>query len=168
MKTPPLKALLWPLLLFASTSLAGPAASPWSNLSSPELPYRYIKTPPDLRISPQTANAETYVPEALFSRLYPSISTVDLTGDALETNIQASIASKKEVFYQLPTRGNLSTYYVQEFAYITTYSNIRKYEDFIAFPSIRMSLALPRFGNGFGGGYQPLQFGFSPAAFRFW
>ncbi len=139
--------------------------SVWNTKAGPTLPYRYIDSVPVLLTAPQFANAETYASEALFQQLYPSIK-MGTTPDA-ET-IGSSIASNTRDFGPFQTRGILSSSYVQEFAYIDTCSNIRKYEEYFSFPSIRMSLAMPPYGNGFGGGYPPLQFGFGPAAFGFW
>ncbi len=148
--------------------LAAPPQSTWNLTRTPEQPLRYIEAAPVLRLAPQIANAETYAPESLLRRLYPSITPPSARRPLEEANNAPSIASKNRGFVQNGPRGNLSPSYVQEFAYIDTYSNIRKYEQYFSFPSIRMSLAMPRFGNGSGGGYQPLQFGFGPAAFRFW
>ncbi len=154
---------------FTVTILATPLqAAPnniWNSEISPALPLRYVETPPVLRLTPQIANAEIYASEALFQQLYPSINADDAAEVA---TTGPSIASKTRDFFPFQTRGILSSSYVQEFAYIDTYSNIRKYEDNFNFPSIRMSLAMPPYGNGFGGSYPPLQFGFGPAAFRFW
>jgi len=144
---------------------AAPATSVWNTTLRPPLPYQYIEIAPPSRLTPQIANPETYVSDSLFLQLYPSISTRDLPEEATSAT---SIASKTREIVQNQPRGILSSSYVQELAYVDTYSNIRRYEEFFSFPSIRMSLAMPRFGNGFGGGYQPLQFGFSPVAFKFW
>ncbi len=144
---------------------AAPAASVWHLGTGPAQPYRYVESPPISRLAPQIENADIYVSDSLFLRLYPSINT----GKTAENpTTDASIASKTREIGPIRTRGNLSPSYVQEFAYIDAYTNSREYEEFFTFPSIRMSLAMPRIGNGFGGGYQPLQFGFGPAAFRFW
>lgn len=139
--------------------------SVWNTESSPARPYRYIESTPTMRFIPQIANAETYASNALFMRLYPSINAAAIPEN---TTNAASIASKTRDFGPFQTRGILSSSYVQEFAYIDAYTNTGRYEEFFNFPSNRMSLAMPRFGNGLGGGYQPLQFGFGPAAFRFW
>ena len=152
------------LLSTAPPLLAAPN-SVWNAQASPALPLRYVESAPVMRLTPQIANAGTYAPEALFLRLYPSISAGP-SADAA-TN-EPSKTSKTRDFGPIQPRGILSSSYVQEFAYIDTYSNIRRYEEFFNFPSIRMSLAMPQIGNGFGGGYQPLQFGFGPSAFRFW
>ncbi len=144
---------------------AAPAASVWAPSAGPARPYLYIESTPISRLAPQIENAAIYASDSLFTRLYPSIST-DVTAEN-ETS-ELSIASKTREIGPIKTRGNLSPSYVQEFAYIDTYTNSREYEEFFSFPSIRMSLAMPRIGNGSGGGYQPLQFGFGPAAFRFW
>jgi len=143
------------------------AANPsvWNTNASPALPYRYIESTPVLRLAPQNENAAIYASKSLFSRLYPSINSAPSAPVAI---IAPSIASKTREFGPIRTRGILSSSYVQEFAYIDTYSSNRGYEEFFTFPSIRMSLATPQFGNGLGGGYQPLQFGFNPAAFKFW
>ena len=148
-----------------ATPLQAAPNSVWNAEASPALPLRYIETAPQMRLIPQIANAGTYASEALFQQLYPSINADDDT-EAATTG--PSIASKTKVFHPFQTRGILSSSYVQEFAYIDTYSNIRKYENNFSFPSIRMSLAMPPYGNGFGGSYPPLQFGFGLAAFRFW
>ena len=153
--------------IVAATLPLQAAANPsvWNTKTSPALPYRYIESTPVLRLTLQNENAEIYASESLFSRLYPSINA----GPApAEVTIEASIASKTKDFGPYRPRGILSSSYVQEFAYIDTYSSNRRYEEFFSFPSIRVSLAAPRFGNGSGGGYQPLQFGFTPAAFKFW
>lgn len=139
--------------------------SVWKTNASPELPYRYIESTPIVRLTSQNENAAIYASDSLFSRLYPSINTALAPRDA---TTEPSIASKTREIGPIRTRGILSSSYVQEYAYIDTYSSNRRYEEFFNFPSIRMSLATPRFGNGLGGGYQPLQFGFNPAAFKFW
>ncbi len=157
-------ALIAALLTTSAPLLAAPN-SVWDANASPALPLRYVESAPILRLAPQIANAETYAPKALFQHLYPSI---DPMTEAESTTIAPTMASKTRDFGQIQPRGILSSSYVQELAYVDTYSNIRRYEDFFSFPSIRMSLAMPRFGNGFGGGYQPLQFGFGPVAIRFW
>jgi len=144
---------------------AAPNQSVWNTDASPELPYSYIESTPIVRLTSQSENAGIYASKSLFSRLYPSITARPAP---VETTIGPSIASKTKDFGPIRTRGILSSSYVQEYAYIDTYSNNRRYEEFFSFPSIRMSLAAPRFGNGLGGGYQPLQFGFNPAAFKFW
>ncbi|NOR62349.1 MAG: hypothetical protein GQ535_07650 [Rhodobacteraceae bacterium] len=161
--------------LLAKTALAAAivtlplqvAANPsvWNSNAGPALPYRYIESTPIVRLIPQNENAAIYASDSLYLRLYPSINSAPTPADV--TN-EASIASKTREFGPIRTRGILSSSYVQEFAYIDTYSNNRRYEEFFNFPSIRMSLATPMFGNGLGGGYQPLQFGFNPAAFKFW
>ena len=151
-------------VLAASHGQAAPN-SVWNTNTGPALPYRYVESTSVLRLTPQIANPEIYASDALFLRLYPSISTGRAPEDA---TIEPSIASKTREIPPFQTRGILSSSYVQEFAYIDTYSNTRKLEEYFSFPSIRMSLAMPRYGNGLGGGYQPLQFGFGPAAFRFW
>jgi len=152
-----------PLPLFAA-----PQTTIWNTNQGPALPLRYIETTPVLRLTPHIANAETYAPLALFQHLYPSIPKPTVAPLRAEGNIEPSIASKSDEIGLLFRRGNLSPSYVQEFAYIDTYTNSREYEDIFNFPSIRMSLAMPRIGTGFGGGYQPLQFGFGPNAFPFW
>jgi hypothetical protein len=144
---------------------AAPNANVWNTNAAPAMPYRYIESAPIMRLTPQNANLEIYASEALLMRLYPSINTGALPVDA--TNA-ASITSKTRDLGQNQPRGILSSSYVQEFAYIDTYSNTREFEEFFNIPSISMSLAMPRIGNGFGGGYQPLQIGLGPAAFRFW
>jgi len=143
------------------------AANPsvWNTGAGPALPYRYIESTPIVRLAPQNENAAIYASDSLFLRLYPSINTAP---SPTEATTELSIASKTREIGPIRTRGILSSSYVQEFAYIDTYTNNRRYEEFFNFPSIRMSLATPRFGNGLGGGYQPLQFGFNPAAFKFW
>lgn len=147
-----------PMQAFANPSV-------WHTGTGPELPYQYIESTPIMRITPQNENIGIYASDSLYLRLYPSINSAAVSE---ETNIEPSIASKTRGFGPLQPRGILSSSYVQEFAYIDTYSNNRRFEEFFNFPSIRMSLATPRFGNGLGGGYQPLQFGFNPAAFKFW
>jgi len=152
------------ILLCPALPLMAAPSNVWSAESVPALPLRYVETMPVLRLTPQIANAETYAPNALFLQLYPSI---DAAHAAAAVTIEPVATSKTRVFGPNRTRGILSSSYVQELAYVDTYSNIRKYEDYFNFPSIRLSLAMPQFGNGFGGGYQPLQFGFGPAAFGF-
>ncbi len=164
MKLFPISALSTALLTVALPLMAAPNTV-WNAGAAPALPLRYIESTPILRLTPQIANAEIYAPKALFLQLYPSINPQD---DAVVATIEPSTASKTRDFGPIRTRGILSSSYVQELAYVDTYSNSREYEEFFTFPSIRMSLAMPRIGNGFGGGYQPLQFGFGPAAFRFW
>jgi len=161
MKLLAVTALTTALLSTAAPLLAAPN-SVWNAQANPALPLRYVETVPIMRLAPQIANAGTYAPEALFLRLYPSISA------GPSADVATNEPSKTRDFGPNQPRGILSSSYVQEFAYIDTYSNIRRYEEFFNFPSIRMSLAMPRVGNGFGGGYQPLQFGFGPSAFRFW
>jgi hypothetical protein len=164
MKLFPINALSTALLSAALPLMAAPN-SVWNANAAPTLPLRYIESAPVLRLTPQIANAEVYAPKALFLQLYPSINQ---QADAVVATIEPSISSKTRDLGPIRTRGILSSSYVQEFAYIDTYSNIRRYEEFFNFPSIRMSLAMPQIGNGFGGGYQPLQIGLGPAAFRFW
>lgn len=164
MKLLSLRALSAILLCSALPLMAAPS-NVWHADTAPGLPLRYVEATPVLRLTSQIANAETYAPDALFLQLYPSISAGPAAGAA---TIEPLETSKTRDFEPIRTRGILSSSYVQELAYVDTYSNIRKYEDYFNFPSIRLSLAMPRFGNGFGGGYQPLQFGFGPAAFRFW
>ena len=147
---------------------AAPPASTWNGAQGPALPLRYIDPAPILRLTPQIANAETYASEALYALLYPSIARAPQSARTPETTIQPSIASKNSAFTQNTTRGNLSTSYVQEFAYIDVYSNTGKYDNIITLPTIQMSLAMPRFGNGFGGGYLPLRFGFGPIKMGTW
>lgn len=162
----PLPICLLSATLVASTLplLAAPNTV-WNTTTSPALPLRYIESPPVLRLTPQIANAETYAPDTLFLKLYSSIST-NTPPDA--ATIEPSIASKTGISGPFLPRGILSSSYVQELAYVDAYSSVRKHEEFFTFPSIRMSLAMPRYGNGFGGGYRPLQIGFGPAAFRLW
>lgn len=144
---------------------AAPNTTIWNSTNGPLLPLQYIESTPILRFPPQSANQEIYASEALYLRLYPSIP-VDVSDQYVENaNIQPSIASKKSIFGQNSDRVNLSPYYVQELAYVDTYSNIRKYDDFISFPNIQMSLAMSQFGNGLGGGYSPFRFGFGPIGF---
>ena len=155
-------------LALAAFPLQAAPVSVWNSGLVPEQPLQYIKAAPISRIAPQIANAEIYAPESLLTRLNPSIEPDQVPEESLETNIQSSIVSKNGGFGQISPRVNLSPSYVQEFAYIDMYSNIRRYDDNITFPSVRLSLTMPRFGNGFGGGYQPLQYGFGPLAVRFW
>jgi hypothetical protein len=152
-------------VLAAMPLSAAPANSVWSLTTGPALPYRYMETESVLRRAPQIANPETYAPDALFSQLYPSISADPTPQDATNAPVVASKTRKNLPF---EPRGILSSSYVQEFAYIDAYSNTRKFNPNLGFPSIRLSLAMPRFGNGYAGGYQPLQFGFGPIALRFW
>ncbi|MBL1436642.1 MAG: hypothetical protein COB08_010640 [Rhodobacteraceae bacterium] len=159
---PYLKSALTSAIMAAALPLqAAPLNSVWRSDVSPMIPYQYIESVPVLRLAPQIANAQTYASDSLYLRLYPSINTASMPSDP-------SIASKTRGFVQNQTRGILSSSYVQEYAYIDTYSSTRTFEEYFSFPSIRMSLAMPPYGNGFGGGYQPLQFGFNPAAFKFW
>ncbi len=159
-------------LILATTPLtpvamAGTGGSVWSSSSGPSLPLHYIES---IRISqnvPRNAPAETYAPQALFMLLYPSINDSNQDSIPQVANTVAATASKNSAFQQFRPRVNLSPSYVQEFAYIDTYSNIGKYRNNFPFPSIRMSLPLPWFGGGFGGGYQGLQFGLGSQLFRF-
>ena len=139
--------------------------SVWNNQSTPALPYQYIESAPVSEIAPLLENDATYASDSLYKQLYPSINEMQMSADS--TN-GASMASKTRDFLSNSPRGILSSSYLQEYAYIDTYTNNKGYEEVFNFPSIRMNLATPRFGNGLGGGYQPLQFGFGPAAFRFW
>lgn len=144
---------------------AGSDTQVWSTDRSALIPHHYIESAPILRPEPQIANAETYASDSLYARLYPSINPASKPSNS---TIEPSIVSKTRDFAQNETSGILSSSYVQEYAYINAYSNIRKNEAYFSFPNIRMSLAMPPYGNGFGGGYQPLQFGFGPAVFTFW
>ncbi len=159
------KSALTAAAVLAAPQMQAAPNSVWNTKTGPALPYRYIESTPVLRLTPQIENPEIYASDALFLRLYPSISA-PLAPEA--ATIDPNIASKTREIPPFQTRGILSSSYVQEFAYIDTYSNTRKFEQYFNFPSIRMSLAMPLYGNGLGGGYQPLQFGFGPAAFRFW
>ncbi len=160
------KSALCAVALAATLPLQAVAnPSVWNTGARPAFPYRYIESTPIVRLTPQNENAAIYASDSLYLRLYPSINTVPLP---IDVTTEPSIASKTREFGPIRTRGILSSSYVQEFAYIDAYSNNRRFEEFFSFPSIRMSLATPRFGNGLGGGYQPLQFGFNPAAFKFW
>jgi hypothetical protein len=153
--------------LQAPMASAGTGSSVWSSTSGPAQPLHYVESIRVTQSSPQIARVGSYAPTALFMLLYPSIDDSKTTSTEAETNSETLIASKNRGFQQFRPRVNLSPSYVQEFAYIDTYSNIRKYEDNFNFPSIRMNLPLPWFGGGFGGGYQRLQFGFGPKLFRF-
>ena len=99
--------------------------------------------------------------------LYPSIGDSSAARMMDSTNIEPLLPSKYGLFSHNDPSVNLSPSYVQEFAYINTYSNIRNYEERLIFPSIRMSLTLPRFGIGFGGGFRNSQFGFGPISVQF-
>jgi len=152
----------------AAPALAAPEMSVWNNARSPSLPHQYIESVPVARLTWHNSAAETYAPEALYLRLYPSIGA-QLVGDkAAVTNIQPSISSKNSPFLQNPPRGNLSTSYLQEFAYIDVYSNTGEYDNIIRQPTIQMSFSMPRFVHGLGGGYLPLQLGFGPFAAGGW
>ena len=155
------------ILAFASP-VAAAQNTIWQSDVRVQEPVLYADPAPISRLTPEIANPETYAPAALFAELYPSIPAEVLPSVGNKTNNQPSIASKNDDSFLNQPRVNLSPSYVQEFAYISTYSNIRKYVGYYSVPSIRLSLAIPRFGNGLGGGYPPLQFGFGPAAFRFW
>ncbi len=153
---------------FAPALQAAPEPSLWRPDQAPVLPLRYIEPVTILQFDPQIANAETYASESLYLALYPSIQQNPEAEIEGEANSQAIIASKTRDFEAFIPRGNLSPSYVQEFAYIDAYSNIRKYDGLTGFPNIQIRMALPQFGNGFGGGYQPLQFAFWPVGFGVW
>lgn len=144
---------------------AAPPSSIWNSGSRPIKPYQYIEPIPESQLELHYENGEIYAPDALFTRLYPSI---EQGATPVEPPAEVSIASKTTPVGPKAPRGILSSSYLQEFAYINTYSNIGRYEQPFTLPSIRLRLAMPGFGYGFGGGYQPLQFGFGPAAFSFW
>ncbi len=162
-----LLSLILATTLLAPAAMAGTGGSVWSATTGPSLPLHYIES---IRISQSVARsapAETYAPQALFMLLYPSINDSNRDSIPQAANSVAATASKNSALQQFRPRVNLSPSYVQEFAYIDTYSNIGKYRNNFPFPSIRVSLPLPWFGGGFGGGYQGLQFGFGPKLFRF-
>ena len=127
---------------------AAPPVTIWSSAQSPALPIQYVESTSILRLTPQNATAETYASEALYSRLYPSIAQQASGPEPLETTIQPSIASNNGVFYQFSPRVNLSPSYVQEYAYIDTYSNSRQFDNMFRLANIQMSLAMPQFGFG--------------------
>jgi len=160
-----------PLLLIA-TLLSSAAhgegvGNIWAQTSGPGSPLHYIAEIPVLQNTAQVAKFETYAPESLSMLLYPSNNNYSTRYIANLVNTKQPSSSKYSVIQQNRRSVNLSTSYVQEFAYIDTYSNIRRYEDTFVFPSIRMNLALPEFGAGLGGGYQNSQFGFGPISVRF-
>lgn len=147
---------------------AAPPVTIWNSAHGPALPLQYVESTANLRLTPQNANAETYASAALYSRLYPSITQQASGASQIETTIQPSIASKNGDFQQFSPRVNLSPSYVQEYAYIDTYSNSRQFDNMFRLANIQMSLAMPQFGNGFGGGYPPLRFGFGPVGMGTW
>lgn len=160
-------SLMLGLAMVSPMANSGTPSRIWQAGTGPALPFRYIEP---IRISqenPQIAQAGTYATEAIFQQLYPSIEQSTPRGLADAANIKGANVSKTSDSALFTPRVNLSPSYGQEYAYINTYSNIRKYEDIFTFPSIRMNSPLPWFGGGFGGGYHGLQFGFGPNLFRF-
>lgn len=160
-----------PLLLIAtllsSAAHGQDAGNIWTNTSGPQAPLHYIANTPVSQSVVQIAKSGTYVPDSLSMLLYPSRGDSSTLHNAAGGNIEQALPSKYRVNQLILRRVNLSTSYVQEFAYIDTYSNIRRHEDTFVFPSIRMNLTLPGFGAGFGGGNQNSQFGFGPISVRF-